>query len=159
MTDDWPRDPSALATTLADHLDAVLTRPMTQGGKQYPKHVPAADVNVGERKRPVPTDPDEDTPLCAEYGGDDQYGSAVRKPAGTQRNRTRWCGQCAAILVDLHPRKHFAAPVEPGALADGGDPIRTKSNPSEGLCPLCGADYDGHLPIHIREECEEAGEL
>lgn len=156
MTNDWPRDPARLAELLYERMDAVVIRQMNRGGGQNPLHVPAVDVDLGERKRPLPDDADETTPLCAGYSKDGQYRETIRKPIETQSNRTRWCSKCAAILVDLHPHKHFAANVERGALADGGDPIRSKDDAPHGDCPLCGEAYTGFLPNHIRDECEGA---
>lgn len=158
MTDEWPRDPSALAGAMEDRIGAVVIRQRNTGNGQRPLHVPAADVDIGERERLTPDASDPTTPLCEEYGNGG-YRETIRKPRDTQANRTRWCSKCGGILADLGAHEHFTAPVEEGAIADGGEPTRRKDKPSDGLCPLCDEDFDGHLPTHIRESCPEADGL
>lgn len=156
MTNDWPRDPAALARALDERITETLNRPMTRGGKQYPKHVPADALDLGERKRPVPEDVDERTPLCDAYNSEDQYRRPVRKDAGTQMNRSKWCRTCAAIVADLPPDKHFTVEVTADAVADGGKAIREQAKLGDDPCPLCEEEYTGFLPMHIREDCEAA---
>lgn len=154
MTNDWPRDPAALARACNATFDEVLIRTMNRGGGQKPLHVPADAVDMSDRERPTPDDPDEYTTLCAAYAQDDQFRDPVRKPIKTQSNRTQWCHKCAAVLADLPPHSYFSAAVEPSADVDG-DPVHSKTCWPEKRCPLCD-EAVGKLPHHIRHDCEGA---